>query len=447
MGFLSMVASKIGPSGDADSPRRELSLGIGVIAIFFVGFLGWAAFAPLDAGAFAQGKVSVSGNRQAVQHRDGGVVSALMVKEGDRVRRGQVLVKLNAGELTAAERGVASQIFALMAQRSRLIAERDGLATLPTPPEFASLTGADKVLADEAMRLQRIQFAARGAGRSTETGVLAQRVGQLQDQMQGYQRQIEANSIQQRLIAEELEGLRSLAERGYAPLTRVRALERTAAALEGEQGSLRAQVARTREQIGETRLQTLAVSTKLNEDVAEQLRQVEVQLNDLKPRLVEFRDQLARAEIRSPATGQVVGLTVFTPGGVIQPGQMLMEVVPDEASQVIVAEVDPSDIDNLRVGFDTEVKFPGLRERNPPIVHGRVTRISADSFTDEKTGRSHYRAEIVVPPSELQKLGAAARTIRSGMPVQVVILTRKRTVLTYLVEPMLQSLWRSGAQQ
>lgn len=435
-------------SDDApDSPRPELTLGIGIIVVFFVGFLGWAAFAPLDAGAFAQGQVSVSGNRQAVQHRDGGVVGALMVAEGDKVRRGQVLVRLNAGELTASERGGASQMFALLAQRSRLIAERDRLPTLPIPPEFAGLPPKDQALADEAMRLQRLQYAARGAGRSTETGVLNQRIGQLRDQMDGYERQIEANATQQRLIAEELEGLRSLAAQGYAPLTRVRALERTAAALEGEQGSLRAQVARTREQIGEARLQTLGVSTKLNEDVAEQLRQVEIQLNDLRPKMIELRDQLARAEIRSPATGQVVGLSVFTPGGVIQPGQILMEVVPDEASQVIVAQVDPADIDNLRVGLDTEVKFPGLRERNPPIVHGRVTRISADSFTDEKTGRSHYRAEVVVPQSELEKLGSAARSIRAGMPVQVVMLTRKRTVLAYLVEPLVQSLWRSGSEQ
>lgn len=430
-----------------DSPRPELMLGIGIIVVFFVGFLGWAAFAPLDAGAFAQGQVSVSGNRQAVQHRDGGVVGALMVAEGDKVRRGQVLVRLNAGELNASERGAASQVFALLAQRSRLIAERDRLPTLPIPPEFASLPPEDQALADEAMRLQRLQYAARGAGRSTETGVLNQRIGQLRDQMDGYERQIEANATQQRLISEELEGLRSLAAQGYAPLTRVRALERTAAALEGEQGSLRAQVARTREQIGEARLQTLGVSTKLNEDVAEQLRQVEIQLNDLRPKMIELRDQLARAEIRSPATGQVVGLSVFTPGGVIQPGQTLMEIVPDEASQVIVAQVDPADIDNLRIGLDTEVKFPGLRERNPPIVHGRVTRISADSFTDEKTGRSHYRAEVVVPQSELERLGSAARSIRAGMPVQVVMLTRKRTVLAYLVEPLVQSLWRSGSEQ
>ncbi|UQV19314.1 HlyD family type I secretion periplasmic adaptor subunit [Brevundimonas albigilva] len=430
-----------------DSPRFELRAGIAVIVAFFGLFLGWAAFAPLDAGAFAHGRVAVSGNRQAVQHREGGVVRSLRVAEGDHVAKGQVLVQLNDGELRAAERGLAGQVYALLAQRSRLIAERDRLGALPVPPEFADLSADDRAVADEALRLQRQQFAARGAGRSTQTGVLGQRVGQLQDQMDGYQRQIEANAEQQRLIGEELEGIRSLAARGYAPQTRVRALERTAAALEGEQGSLRAQVARTREQIGETRLQMAGVTTTLNEDVAEQLRQVEVQLNDLQPRLADLRSQIARAEIRSPATGQVVGLTVFTQGGVIAPGQTVMEVVPDDVSQVIVADVDPSYIDNLRVGLTSEIKFPGLHERNPPLLHGRVTLISPDAIADPQTGRTHYRVEIVAPPSELAKLGPAADQIRAGMPAEVVILTRKRTALAYLTEPLTRSLWRSGAEQ
>lgn len=443
---MSDLAAGAAPA-QSDSPCFELRIGVAVIVAFFVLFLGWAAFAPLDAGAFAHGRVAVSGNRQAVQHREGGVVRSLRVAEGDHVTKGQVLVELNDGELRAAERGLAGQVFALLAQRSRLIAERDRLTALPVPPEFADLSAEDRVVADEALRIQRQQFAARGAGRSTQTGVLGQRVGQLQDQMDGYQRQIEANAEQQRLIGEELEGIRSLAARGYAPQTRVRALERTAAALEGEQGSMRAQVARTREQIGETRLQMAGVTTTLNEDVAEQLRQVEVQLNDLQPRLADLRSQIARAEIRSPATGQVVGLTVFTQGGVIAPGQTLMEVVPDDVSQVIVADVDPSYIDNLRVGLTSEIKFPGLHERNPPLLHGRVTLISPDAIADPQTGRTHYRVEIVAPPSELAKLGPAADQIRAGMPAEVVILTRKRTALAYLTEPLTRSLWRSGAEQ
>ena len=358
-----------------------------------------------------------------------------------------IRVTLGAGDLRASERGATGQVFALLAMRSRLIAERDRIPALAVPTEFFNLSEADRPIAEEAMRLQRLQFGARGAVRQTELGVLSQRIGQLEDQREGYERQVEANVEEQALITEELEGIRSLAAKGYAPLTRVRAIERTAANLRGSLGSLRAQVAGTQEQIGQTRLQMLGVSTTMNEDVAEQLRQVEVQLNELQPRLSELRAQIDRAEVRSPATGQVVGLTIFTRGGVIQPGQTLMEIVPDQASQVIVAEVDPSDIDNLRIGLRTEVKFPGLRERNPPIVRGRVSRLSADSFTDEVTGRRFYRAEVVVAAEQLDLLGDAAKSIRSGMPVEVVILTRKRTALAYLFEPLLSALWSSGKEQ
>ena len=429
------------------SPRFELWLGGGVIAAFFVLFLGWAAFAPLDAGAYAPGQVAVSGNRQAVQHQDGGVVSALRVAEGDEVREGQVLIELSAGNLRAVERGVAGEVYALMAQRARMIAERDRLNAVPTPEGFADLDEADRALADEALRLQRRQFAARGAGRSTESGVLRQRISQLDDRMEGYERQLASNREQQRLILEELEGMRSLAAQGYAPLNRVRALERTAASLEGEEGALIAQIAGTREQIGETRLQMLGVNTQLDEDVSEQLRQAEIRLNELQPRLAELRSQIARTQVRSPATGQVVGLSVFTPGGVVQAGQVLMEIVPDDASQVLIARIAPADIDNLRVGMETEVRFPGLREQVPPIIRGEVTRLSADSFVDEQTGESHFRAEIVVSPEAMAPLGAAARDIRPGMPVEVVVLLRKRTALSYLVEPLTRNLWRSGSQQ
>ncbi len=250
-------AAPVPPPPLTDAPRRELMIGGVIIVAFFVLFLGWAAFVPLDAGAYAQGQVAVSGNRQAVQHREGGVVSALHVAEGDTVREGQVLVEVSSGELIANERGLTGQVLALLAQRARLIAERDRARAIATPAEFATLPPADKVLAEEALRLQRQQFSARRSGRSTESGVLQQRIEQLNQQMAGLQRQIESNLEQRRLIAEELEGIRSLAAQGYAPLTRVRALERTEAALDGELGSLRAQVARAREQVGETRLQML----------------------------------------------------------------------------------------------------------------------------------------------------------------------------------------------
>jgi HlyD family secretion protein len=435
------------PAQAPDNPRRELMIGGVIIVLFFGVFLGWAALAPLDAGAYAQGQIAVSGNRQAVQHPGGGVVSALHVAEGDTVRRGQILLQLSSGELRATERGVASQVYALIAQRARLIAERDGLGVIPGPPEFADLTPGDLRLARESLRIQQLQFGARRSGRSSETGVLGQRVAQLNEQIAGYERQIVANQEQQRLIQEELTGMRSLADRGYAPLTRVRALERTAAQLDGELGSLRSQMARSHEAIGETRLQAAGVFTRMNEDVADQLRQINVELNELQPRMAELRAQIARTEVRAPVSGEVVGLTIFTRGGVVQPGQTLMEVVPRDASQIIVARINPNDVDNLRLGLMTEVRFPGLREGNPPTIHGAVTRISADSFTFEQTGAPYYRVEIVVPSSELQMLGRAAKSLRPGAPVEVVIRLRKRTALAYLLEPLANSMWRSGSGQ
>ncbi len=429
------------------SPHRELLAGGALILLFFGGFLGWAAIAPLDAGSFASGQVAVSGNRQAVQHREGGTVSRLLVAEGDRVEQGQVVLELATGELVATEQSLSAQIFALLSQRARLETERSGAGAIPTPAEFAGLRDQDLQVARESLRLQQQQFVARKANRFTERNVLRQRLAQLLDQVEGLDRQAMANTEQQRLISEELTGVRQLARQGYAPQTRVRALERTAAALDGELGSLRAQTAAAGEQIGQTRLQMLGIETKLNEDVSEQLRQVESQLNELKPKLVAVRDEIERSRVRSPVSGAVMGLSIFTSGGVVQPGQLLMEIVPDNASQIIVANINANDIDSVHVGLRTEVKFPGLHDRSLPTLHGQVTRLSADSFTDQASRRSFYRAEVIVPQSEMAGLGATAKEIRPGMPAEVVVLLKKRTALAYLIEPLVKSLWRAGTEQ
>lgn len=433
----------------ADSGRPEILAGGAVAFAFFILFLGWAAFTPLDAGAYAPGRIVVSGSRQAVQHREGGVVTALHVAEGDHVTQGQPLVEIAGGDLKAVERGLAGQVVALQAQRARMIAERDGYATFQPPAEFANLRPEDRVIADEAYRLQRLQFRARGAGRTTEMGVLRQRVAQLTDQISGYTRQIESNREQARLINEELIGMRSLADQGYAPLTRVRALERTAAALNGEEGQLRAQIAQANEAIGETRLQMNGVNTQMGEEVADQLRQAEVQLNELEPRLAATRDQIARATVRASATGRVIGLTTFTVGGVIAPGQNLMEIVPDAANLVIEARVSPNDADDLVIGQDTQIRIAAFHEVNLPLLHGRLLRVSPDSFVDEQSGLAFFRAEISVPPSELTRLREAGvtRPLQPGLEVEVVVPLRKRTALSYLIEPLTHLIWRSGREQ
>ena len=429
-----------------DDPGSELRVGGLIAFLFFVVFLGWAAFAPLDAGAYAQGVVTVSGNRQSVQHRDGGTVSALHVREGDKVVKGQVLLEIAAGELRATERSLTTQTLALLATRSRLNAERDGLAEVPVPPEFASLPAEDRPIADEAMALERAQFRARRASLTTQQAVLTQRVSQLNQQIGGFGQQIGSNQRQQTLIADELADMKSLHDQGYAPLTRVRALERNAAALEGERGALQANVARAQDQIGETQTQIVSLQRQQMEDVAKQLSETERLLGEAQPKLIAARDQLERTLVRAPATGEVVGLAIFTVGGVVRPGEKLMDVVPASAALVLEAMVSPEDADDLRVGQETEVRFPAFHERNLPILKGKVTKISADSFLDEKSGQRYFRAEVTVPESEMaviREVRGAQTGLKPGLPAQVVIPLKKRTALQYILEPLEQRFWRS----
>jgi HlyD family type I secretion membrane fusion protein len=437
------------PDSLSDDPRSELRWGTIVAGAFFVLFLGWAAITRLDAGAYAQGVIAVSGNRQSVQHREGGLVSAIHVTEGQTVAKGQMLVEIAAGDLRANERAATSEVFTLLAQRARLDAERRQLSSFSAPPEFSKLAPEDVTLAAEAMMLQRQQFDARRNAIAAQRGVLGQRIGQLTEQVTGFQRQLDANAEQQRLIGEELDGMRKLAAQGYAPVNRVRALERNEAALAGENGSYRAQIARSGEAVGETRMQLLSLDRQMIEEVTSQLRDVGVRLDELQPKLSAMRQQLSRATVRAPESGKVVGLKVFTVGGVVGPGDVLMEIVPQDRALVIQAMVAPNDADDLKLGQETQIRFTSLHERNLPILKGRLTKLSADSFVDEQSGQRFFRAEISVPPTELariQKVRGAQTGLQAGLPVEVLVPLRKRTALDYLLEPLTQTFWRSGRE-
>ena len=245
---------------EAGDPRREIRFGAAVAAAFFVVFLGWAAFVPLDAGVNAPGIIAVAGNRQTVQHRDGGVVTAIHVREGQHVRAGEVLVELSAPELKASERALTSDYLTLLAQRARLLAERTGQRDFAPPPEFATLKPQDRELAAEVLQLQRSEMHARSGSVSAQQSVLGQRAQQLVQQQGGFVKQRQALVEQQRLIAEELTGLKSVAEKGFASMNRVRALERAQADLQGQEAQMTAEFARAGEGIGETRMQSLSVS-------------------------------------------------------------------------------------------------------------------------------------------------------------------------------------------
>ncbi len=434
------------PPALQDDGRPEIWMGCAVAAAFFVIFLGWAAFARLDAAAYAQGEVAVANHRQSVQHKEEGIVSALHVREGQKVKQGDVLVELSGADSRAQEASLAARVFGLEAQRARLQAEQFGQAAITWPAEFSTLKGDDLIQAQAAMKVQEAQYRARAAALSAQKGVLHQKSAELGKQVEGFQRQIEASDEQHRLLGEELEGMKSLAAQGFAPQSRVRALQRSQAELGGQRGQYAASIAQAHEQSGESQLQILQLDKQNAEDVATQLRDVEFQLNDAEPKLSAARDQLAREQVRAPVGGTVVGLTVFTVGGVISPGQKLMDIVPDQAGLVIEARVSPTDADEVRVGREVEVKFPSLHDRTMPVLKGQLTKVSADSFVDEKTGARYFEAEATVPAQTIERLKTAENgqfELKPGLPAQVLIPLRPRTALQYMTQPLTDVIWRS----
>lgn len=434
---------------EVGNPIREVRTGMAIAIAFFVVFLGWAALVPLDAGVNAAGQVAVLGNRQTVQHKDGGIVTAIHVREGQHVKAGDVLIELSAPELKASERALTSDYLTLLAQRARLLAERSGQRDFAPPAEFATLSPGDRIIADQVMQLQRSEMHARSGAVSAQQSVLGQRASQLVEQQSGYTQQRASLIEQQRLIGEELDGLKKIAEKGFASMNRVRELERQEAELKGQQASMEAEYARAGEGIGETKMQSLSVSRDRLEQVESDLKDTQSKLSETLPKLVATREQLEHSLVRAPVTGQVVGLDVFTIGGVVAPGQKLMDIVPDGRELVIQAQLKPTDADDAYPGQKAQVRFLSIHNRSLPLLTGTVRTVSADSFTDEKTGRSYFKTEIVVPEPELNRVRSVLGNgeLRPGLPVDAVLKVRKRTALEYLLEPLTGALWRSGHEE
>lgn len=449
MNLLAPIIDADQPGLPADDPRRDIRIGTAIVVFFFVILLGWAAFAPLDAAVPAQGVIAVSGNRQSVQHREGGVVTAINVREGQRVHAGDILIEMAAPDLRAQERALTSDYLTNLAQRARLMAERAGQGSFPPPAEFANLSAEDQPLAAQALALQRAQLQARLASKSAQQSVLGQRSAQLGQQQSGYSQQIASLREQQRLLSDEIAGLRQVQEKGFASVNRIRALERALADLKGREAAMVAEIARAGEGKGETRMQSVSIERSALEEVAAELRDTQARLSDVLPKLVAVREQLQRARVRAPASGRVVGLSIFTVGGVVAPGQTLMEIVPENRTLVIQAQVAPANADDVYQGQTAQIRFVSVNDQTLPLLSGTVRTISADSFTDEKSGQSFFRAEIEVPADELKKVGASLGRgeLRPGLPVEVLLNVRKRTALQYILEPLTRNFWGSLREQ
>ena len=454
---LPVNLSGFGPGGSGgpaprgvDDPSSDMRLGYAIAFLFFVLLIGWAAITRLDAAAVAAGKLVIDGQRQTVQHREGGVVGEILVREGQKVAKGQVLLSLAAADVRAQERALSSQAITLLAQRARLQSEQLGRPTIIPPVEFAGMTDPqDRIEIARALEVQRAQLRTRLAVVQAQRGAFAQRRSGAGNLGRGYSEQVSALDQQIRSLNQELESLRSVAEEGFVSQSRIRALERAKAELIGQRGQYNATVAQSRDQAGESRLQSLEAQNDYLARSATELRDVEAALNEVVPKLAAARDQLARTVIRSPASGTVVGLQVFTPGGVVAAGQRLMDVVPDRAALHVEGRLTVNDGDDVMPGQTAFVRFDSLHERSLPPLEGTVTRVSADSFTDEKTGESYFTAAVEVKPSQLALLKDVRGPdfqLRAGMPVTIEIPVRRRTALQYMLEPLTAAMRKAGRE-
>jgi HlyD family secretion protein/epimerase transport system membrane fusion protein len=417
-------------------PRRA---GLALIGVFVLGFGGWAATAPLAGGAVAQGVISPEGSRKTIQHLEGGIVAALHVRDGDKVRRGQPLITLDSVQARAVYEAALDKYLTLAAARDRLEAEQAGTPEIAFSQELLS---HDQKQVAGVLESQRRLFATRLAMRAAEADVLRQRMGQLHEQVEGWRAQMASAARQGDYIHEELAGKEALLAKGLTTKPEVLRLRRAGAEIGGSAGQYRAQMASAEQQIGETRLQLLALDAQNAEKIADELDQVRAQLDTARQQLAASKDVLGRTVVTAPVSGTVVGLQVKTEGGVVRPGERLMDVVPDHDALIIEARVSPKDVDVVHPGLAAQIHLSAFSSREQPRIDGVVKTISADRLTDAQTGVPYYLARVEVDPKTLRRFSPHARLV-PGMPADVLIVTGERTLLDYLTEPFLNVLRRS----
>jgi HlyD family type I secretion membrane fusion protein len=424
---------------DEDGMQGRIIVGFSVIALVFGALGAWSVTATLDGAVVAQGTVQVEASRKKVQHLEGGIVKEIRVREGDTVAEGDVLIRLDDTTLGANLRLVQGQSAELAVRRYRLLAERDGAEEIILPQAVA-LRADERGLA-EIISGQRALFDARRANRLLEMGLLRQQLVQLKAQIDGLQKQESSKIKQIEFYEDELEGLRMLFSKGLTPKSRLLALERDAERGRGELAAIAAGIAGAETKLKEIELAMLRLTQTFHEKVAEELRTVEAELNTFMERLVGVADQTQRTEIRAPRRGRVLNLAVHTAGGVIKPGETIMEIVPEDDTLVVGARVAPQDVDKVVPRAPATVRLSAFNQRTTPELTGEVQRISADLVSDAASGQTFYQAVIEVPPREAERLRGLA--LMPGMPAEVFIRTGARTPLAYLLKPLTDSFARA----
>ncbi|HEX2890788.1 HlyD family type I secretion periplasmic adaptor subunit [Vineibacter terrae] len=425
-----------------DSGFWSAAAGWLIIAVLFGGLGSWSVIAPLNGAVVANGVVKVEGNRKSVQHLDGGIVKELRVKEGDRVSAGDVLIVLDDTQAKAELEILSQQYVVLHAGEVRLLAELAGEAAMIMPPELAARIS--DAYARSIWAGQVRQFEARRAAIEGQRKVITEKIHQLQSQIAGAEAQVKAYIEQSDSVRAEAQSIAPLVEKALLPRARLLQLERAASGLDGQIADARASVARFRQAIAEQELQITQLSNDRMAEVTKDLREVHARLVEVLPKRTNAEAVLGRMEIRSPYAGRVVGLSMFSIGGVIQRGERILDIVPDEGLTIDV-QVAVDDISDVHPGAKAELHLTAYKQRIVPTVQGGVINVSADRLTDPKTGNAYFVASIRPDPAALAALPGIH--LQPGMPVTAMIPTEARTAFDYIMGPLTTSFSQAFRQR
>ena len=418
-----------------DRPTRRV--GFLIVMVTFGLFGGWAVFAPLDSAALAPGVVTVKSYRKTVQHLEGGIVRELRVRDGDQVKTGDVLMVLDNTQARSEMEMMRSQLIAARELEARLVAERDGLAEPAAVPDLDASDPRVREARDSEARI----FQTRRNGLLGEIGIQEKAIRQIEEQIRGFRAIIASKQTLATSYQEEIVDLRALLAEGYVDKQRLREQERSLARLQAEVVEHQSASARAQVQIGEAELKILQLKKTFATEVAGQLGETRTKIYDLRERLATVQDRDKRTEVLAPESGMVMGMTVHTLGGVVNPGTPLMDIVPANEELIVEAQLSPTDIDRIVVGQLVDIRFSAFKSSATPVIEGQLLQVSADRLTNKETGTAYYLARVALTETGRKTLGNLA--LVPGMPAEVLINTGARTLLQYLIQPASNAFARS----
>lgn len=422
---------------------RPVVAGLLLVLLAIGGFVAWAVTAPLAEAVVAPGMIKVDSSRKQIQHLEGGIVKEILVRDGDRVQQGDVLVRLDETRAAASLAILRDGYDAAIAQEARLVAERDGSSQISFPQQLLERQETPTIA--EIIKAQSALFEARKTALQGQVEILRQQIAHLREDISGLRAQRSAKTRQLDFVRDELGSMQELLKEGLTGKQRVLELEREAARLEGERGEHQSEIAAAETAISGKELEIYQVDKSFRESVVNELKQVQADIFDFRERLNAAQHVYGQTEVRSPVDGVVVGSGVHTIGGVVVPGETLLEIVPENDKLIVEARVNPKDIDSLRPGLPAGVKITAFNQRKTPELAGSLRYLSADALHDPQTGEVYFVARLEVPEEETRRLGD--KRLHPGMMAEVFIRTGERTPAEYLLQPLHDSFRRAWLEE